>query len=173
MKSGDDYDYAYQVRQDFSSVACKGGHQLPQPPPFLIRESGPHRFCPKKYKCITIAVLYWLFLNADTECPKIYRKSILHLLRCTANQYFGRCSTDLRFILGHSVHIYIYHLQHLNQLCWWTTGEWSPRAHARQVKGVFRGEGKRFESKCPLLDFKKGESGINRPKCYIYYSKIV
>ena len=103
MKSGDDYDYAYQVRQDFSSVACKGGHQLPQPPPFLIRESGPHRFCPKKYKCITIAVLYWLFLNADTECPKIYRKSILHLLRCTANQYFGKCSIDLRFILGHSV----------------------------------------------------------------------
>ena len=31
-----------------------------------------------------------------TECPKIYRKSVRHLLKYTANLYFKRCSTDLR-----------------------------------------------------------------------------
>ena len=38
-----------------------------------------------------------------TECPKSYRKSVLHLLKYTANLYLSRCSTDLRYILGHSV----------------------------------------------------------------------
>ena len=39
-----------------------------------------------------------VFKNASegTECPKIYRKSVRHLLRHTANLYFSRCSTDLR-----------------------------------------------------------------------------
>ena len=32
----------------------------------------------------------------DTECPKIYRKSVLHLLKYTVNLYLIRCSTDLR-----------------------------------------------------------------------------
>ena len=31
-----------------------------------------------------------------TEFPKIYRKSVLHLLKYTANLYLSRCSTDLR-----------------------------------------------------------------------------
>ena len=31
-----------------------------------------------------------------TECPKIYRKSVLHLLKYTENLYLSRCSTDLR-----------------------------------------------------------------------------
>ena len=35
------------------------------------------------------------------ECPKIYRKSVLHLLKYTANLYLS--STDMRYILGHSV----------------------------------------------------------------------
>ena len=33
---------------------------------------------------------------SDTECPKIYRKYVLHLLKYTANLYLIRCSTDLR-----------------------------------------------------------------------------
>ena len=39
-----------------------------------------------------------------TECPKINRKSVLHLLRYTENIYLSRCSTNLRQLLGHSVH---------------------------------------------------------------------
>ena len=31
-----------------------------------------------------------------TECPKSYRKSVLHLLKYTENLYLSRCSTDLR-----------------------------------------------------------------------------
>ena len=38
-----------------------------------------------------------------TACPKIYRKSVLHLIKYTANLYLRRCNTDLRFIFGHSV----------------------------------------------------------------------
>ena len=34
--------------------------------------------------------------NYGTECPKSYRKSVLHLLKYTANLYLSRCSTDLR-----------------------------------------------------------------------------
>ena len=30
-----------------------------------------------------------------TECPKIYRKSVLHLLQYTANIHLSRCSRDL------------------------------------------------------------------------------
>ena len=41
--------------------------------------------------------------DKNTECPKIYRKSVLHLLKYTANLYLSRGSTDLRYILGHSV----------------------------------------------------------------------
>ena len=43
------------------------------------------------------------FKQQCTECPKIYRKSVLHLLKYTANLYLSRCSTDLRYILRHSV----------------------------------------------------------------------
>ena len=35
-------------------------------------------------------------VNMHTECPKIYRKSVLHLLKYTTNLYLSRCSTDLR-----------------------------------------------------------------------------
>ena len=35
---------------------------------------------------------------AIIECPKIYRKSVLHLLKYTTNIYLSRCSTDLRYI---------------------------------------------------------------------------
>ena len=41
-----------------------------------------------------------------TECPKIYRKSILHILKYTTNLYLSRCNTILRKILGHSVAIH-------------------------------------------------------------------
>ena len=34
-------------------------------------------------------------LSPFTECPKIYRISVLHLLRYTANLYFSKISTDL------------------------------------------------------------------------------
>ena len=35
-------------------------------------------------------------LNVDyTECPKIYRKSVLHLLQYTANLYISRYSREL------------------------------------------------------------------------------
>ena len=36
--------------------------------------------------------------SKTTECPKIYRKSVLHLLkyRYRFAVYLGRCSTDLR-----------------------------------------------------------------------------
>ena len=37
----------------------------------------------------------------NTECPKIYRKSVLHLLKYNVNLYLNICSTDLRYILGH------------------------------------------------------------------------
>ena len=32
----------------------------------------------------------------DTERPKIYRKTVPHLLKYTANLYVSRCSTNLR-----------------------------------------------------------------------------
>ena len=35
-------------------------------------------------------------IHIYTECPKIYHKSVLHLLRYTANLYLSRCVTDLR-----------------------------------------------------------------------------
>ena len=44
-----------------------------------------------------------------TECPKINRKSVLHLLKYTENIYLSRCSTDLRLLLGHSVYIIIFY----------------------------------------------------------------
>ena len=39
----------------------------------------------------------------DTECPKFYRISVMHLLKYIANLYLSRCSTDLGYILGHSL----------------------------------------------------------------------
>ena len=47
------------------------------------------------------------FCHEPTKCPKIYRKSVLHLLGYTANLYLCIWSTDLRYILGHSVPILI------------------------------------------------------------------
>ena len=54
-------------------------------------------------------IFSWAFLDLDltkafvvcyiaalSECLKIYRKSVLHLLKYTANIYLSRCSTDLR-----------------------------------------------------------------------------
>ena len=38
-----------------------------------------------------------------TECPKIYQKSVLHLLWYRFAVYLSRYSTDLQYILGHSV----------------------------------------------------------------------
>ena len=38
-----------------------------------------------------------------TDCQKIYFKYVLHLLKYTANLYVSRCSTDMQYILGHSV----------------------------------------------------------------------
>ena len=37
------------------------------------------------------------------ECPKIYRKSVLHMLKYRFAVYLSRCSTDLRYIMRHLV----------------------------------------------------------------------
>ena len=42
--------------------------------------------------------------SSSTESPKIYHKSVLHLLKYIANLYLSRYSTNLWYILGHSVH---------------------------------------------------------------------
>ena len=42
-------------------------------------------------------------LKLVTECPRINRKSVLHLLKYTENIHLSRCSTDLRLLLGHLV----------------------------------------------------------------------
>ena len=44
-------------------------------------------------------------MAVNTKCPKIYRNSVLHLLKYTAILYLSRCSTDLRLLLGHSVYV--------------------------------------------------------------------
>ena len=41
--------------------------------------------------------------GTGSECSEIYRKYVLNLLKYNANLYFCRCSTDLRYNLGHSV----------------------------------------------------------------------
>ena len=38
-----------------------------------------------------------LIYNTITECTKIYRKSILHLVKYRFAVYLSTCSTDLRF----------------------------------------------------------------------------
>ena len=38
-----------------------------------------------------------------TECPKIYRKSVLQLLKYRSAIYLSDCSTNLQELLGHSV----------------------------------------------------------------------
>ena len=40
--------------------------------------------------------LYNKMFLLHTECPKIYRKSVLHLLKLRSPEYLSRCSTDLR-----------------------------------------------------------------------------
>ena len=37
----------------------------------------------------------------STECPRIYRKCVLHLLKYICAVYLSRCSTNLRLLLGH------------------------------------------------------------------------
>ena len=54
-----------------------------------------------------------------TECPKIYRKSVQHLLEYTANLYLSRYSTDLRYIFGHSV-VQFYSTKHYG----YTSSDW-------------------------------------------------
>ena len=44
------------------------------------------------------ANLYCICLN--TKCPKMYRKSLLHLLKYRFAVYLSRCSTDLRLNFG-------------------------------------------------------------------------
>ena len=53
----------------------------------------------------TLNISDWIMiiLLDCTECPKIYQKSVLHLLKYTTNLYSNKCSTDLRYILGHLV----------------------------------------------------------------------
>ena len=55
-----------------------------------------------KYKRIKFKFIY-VFLKLQKKrdmyiivCSKIYRKSVLHLLKFTTNLYLSRCSTDLR-----------------------------------------------------------------------------
>ena len=45
--------------------------------------------------------------SKHTECFQIYCKSVLHLLKYTANFYLSWCVTELRWILGHSVGSYV------------------------------------------------------------------
>ena len=40
--------------------------------------------------------------SIHTERPKIYRKSVLHLLKYRFDVYLNSCSTNLWYILGHS-----------------------------------------------------------------------
>ena len=51
---------------------------------------------------------YWYI----TECPKIYRKSVLNLLKYRFAVYLSRCSTDLRKIFGHPVDGNFKHVAH-------------------------------------------------------------
>ena len=37
-----------------------------------------------------------IIINHATECPKNYRKSVLHLVKYTTNLYLSRCCTDMR-----------------------------------------------------------------------------
>ena len=41
--------------------------------------------------------------DQHTECPRINRKCVLHLLKHRCAVYLSRCSTDLRLLLGHPV----------------------------------------------------------------------
>ena len=45
------------------------------------------------------------YLHKSSECPNIYRKSVLHLLMGTFAVYLSRCSTDLRYVVGLSVYV--------------------------------------------------------------------
>ena len=58
-----------------------------------------------------ISVCAILVSSKSTECPKIYRKSVLQLLKYTANLCFGRCIIDLSQIWGHPVKMLNIHEQ--------------------------------------------------------------
>ena len=45
---------------------------------------------------LTWVDVYFMISRLPTECPKIYRKSLLYMLQYTANLYLKGCSTDLR-----------------------------------------------------------------------------
>ena len=52
------------------------------------------------------SVSFPVFSSFSTECPKICCNPVLHLLKYTANPYLSRCSTDWRYIWGHSVEMF-------------------------------------------------------------------
>ena len=51
------------------------------------------------YSCVLMYIL---------SVSKFFRKSVLYLFKYTANLYLRRYSTDLRYILGHSVEQYVH-----------------------------------------------------------------
>ena len=46
--------------------------------------------------CLCVYVKGAIINLVNTESTKMYRKSVLHLLKYVANLYLSRCSTDLR-----------------------------------------------------------------------------
>ena len=61
----------------------------------------------------------WKEENIHTECRIIYRKSVLHLLKYTANLYLSGCRTDLRYIFF--ITLYASYISHRKILwiLWW------------------------------------------------------
>ena len=51
-----------------------------------------------------------------TECPKIYRKSVLHLLRYRLAVYLSLCTTDMRKILKFWDRQYVHRRSELDNL---------------------------------------------------------
>ena len=45
---------------------------------------------------LKIVIVIWASDVIDTECPKIYRKSVLHMLKYRFVVYLSRCNTNLR-----------------------------------------------------------------------------
>ena len=46
----------------------------------------------RRFRIILYNTHYFLY----TDCPKMYRKSVLHLVQYIANLYLSRCSADLQ-----------------------------------------------------------------------------
>ena len=62
----------------------------------LLHESRHAHPPPAKIKECFFFFFNPVIMAYDTECPKIYRKSVLHLLKYIFAVYLSRCSTDLR-----------------------------------------------------------------------------